>query len=320
MATYNSLFADFDWDVLDQSGYKEDAVREDIIAPVLRMLGYAASGTNRMERSKSLVHPFVKIGSKKHTIHLVPDYTLYCNDRPLMIIEAKSPSEGVVRTEHVEQAYSYAIHQEIRCQQFSLCNGKEWAFYDIHNMHPLFVLQCKELLSQWNEVEKYLLPKYLKMPELRGFRADLGNQLRMMGVKNGQSLLFPGCMLQLITKCRSGLHPLYTAMATYKLGGLECIASFDFPISALMDIVDRLPAAQASQILSALDMQPYQIDADCKVVVTWDGQMGNQIEGPFEVFSPFYITRIHNVVYSPSNTVGEVDPKAVEAQVKQLCV
>ena len=64
MVATTPLPEDFDWSILDNKGYKEDAVREDIIAPVLRSIGYKASGTTRMERSKTLVHPYVKIGSK----------------------------------------------------------------------------------------------------------------------------------------------------------------------------------------------------------------------------------------------------------------
>lgn len=59
------LYDDFDFSVLDSSEFKEDAVREDLIAPLLRRLGYLANGLNRVQRSKTLVHPFVMIGPKK---------------------------------------------------------------------------------------------------------------------------------------------------------------------------------------------------------------------------------------------------------------
>lgn len=54
--------------------FKEDSVREEIILSLLKHLGY---GRENIVRSKSLNHPFLKIGSnKKRPIHLVPDYVL----------------------------------------------------------------------------------------------------------------------------------------------------------------------------------------------------------------------------------------------------
>ena len=68
------MFEGFDFGVLDDPGFKEDAVREEIIAPIVRKLGYAPSGPQRVERSKALLHPFVMIGSKKQRITIVPDF------------------------------------------------------------------------------------------------------------------------------------------------------------------------------------------------------------------------------------------------------
>ena len=45
---------DFDFKLLDDPDFKEDSVREEIILPLLKYLGYSASGQNRIVRSKSL--------------------------------------------------------------------------------------------------------------------------------------------------------------------------------------------------------------------------------------------------------------------------
>jgi len=46
---------DFDFALLNSQDFKEDSVREEIIHPLLKALGYAASGPNRIIRSKGLV-------------------------------------------------------------------------------------------------------------------------------------------------------------------------------------------------------------------------------------------------------------------------
>jgi hypothetical protein len=67
------VFSDFDFSVLDSPAFKEDSVREEIVAPIIRRLGYRSSGSFRVQRSKGLVHPFVMIGSKRQAVNIIPD-------------------------------------------------------------------------------------------------------------------------------------------------------------------------------------------------------------------------------------------------------
>src|ERR1035437_1435053 len=114
----------FDYAVLNDPEFKEDAVREEIITPILKALGYAVSGPNRIIRSRKLLHPFVSIGSARKEIFIIPDYLMEVSNKNAWIMEAKAPTEEIVKSVHVEQAYSYAIHNEIRVNYFVLCNGK----------------------------------------------------------------------------------------------------------------------------------------------------------------------------------------------------
>jgi len=41
------LFNDFDSRLLDDAGFKEDSVREELIAPLLKALGYSAAPQTR---------------------------------------------------------------------------------------------------------------------------------------------------------------------------------------------------------------------------------------------------------------------------------
>src|SRR5579863_6711621 len=58
---WSHMFNSLSSSVFDDPGFKEDAVREEVIAPLLRRLGYLPTGAVRVERSKPLVHPFVHI-------------------------------------------------------------------------------------------------------------------------------------------------------------------------------------------------------------------------------------------------------------------
>lgn len=42
------LSDNFDFSLLDDPEYGEDSVREDIISPIIKALGYSASGNNKM--------------------------------------------------------------------------------------------------------------------------------------------------------------------------------------------------------------------------------------------------------------------------------
>ena len=83
------LFGDLDFQsLLSKKDFKEDSVREVIILPILKELGYNEAN---IVRSKTLQHPFLKVGSNKNIpIKLIPDY--------LLMIEKHQP-----RNEHDKQ-------------------------------------------------------------------------------------------------------------------------------------------------------------------------------------------------------------------------
>ena len=123
MNLINKIFGDFDFTCLSDPSFKEDAVREDIVAPLLKSIGYSATGPNKMIRSKTLVHPYVMFGSQKRKVNIVPDYLLLVNEKPCFVLEAKSPQEEITKGDNVAQVYSYAIHPEIRAWNYGLM---EW--------------------------------------------------------------------------------------------------------------------------------------------------------------------------------------------------
>lgn len=149
---------DFDRALLDSQGFKEDSVREEIIHPLLKALGYAASGPNRIIRSKGLEHPFLTVGSKKKPINLIPDYLLTVDGNFTFVLDAKAPNEEIKTGQNVEQVYSYAVHPAFRVELFALCNGREFILFHVYNKEPVLYLHLSEIAHYWEHLLQYLAP------------------------------------------------------------------------------------------------------------------------------------------------------------------
>lgn len=135
--------------------FKEDSVREVIILPILKELGYQE---NNIVRSKTLHHPFLKIASnKKIPIRLIPDYCLRVEKNYAWVLDAKGVDEKVIDDDHIAQVYSYATHPEINSIYFAICNGLEFALYrrDSYNV-PVLFFQIAEIDENWETLKKFL--------------------------------------------------------------------------------------------------------------------------------------------------------------------
>ncbi len=134
------MFSDFDFQQLYSPDFKEDSVREVLILPIIKRLGY---NHTQVVRSKSLQHPFLKIGSKKRPVNLVPDYLFKIEDSYAWVLDAKAPTENITSGDNIEQIFSYAIHPEVRTKFFALCNGREFILFRQDEEQPLlyFLLQ-----------------------------------------------------------------------------------------------------------------------------------------------------------------------------------
>jgi hypothetical protein len=78
------------------------------------------------------------------------------------VLDAKSPFESVVSTANVQQAYSYAIHPEVRTNHFALCNGRRLAIYNVEKSTPLLDIPFEEFEARWEDIEKHLAPRFPK--------------------------------------------------------------------------------------------------------------------------------------------------------------
>ncbi len=151
-----NIYQQFDFAQLKSKDFKEDSVREVLILPLLAALGY----TNyNIVRSKTLQHPYLKIGSKKRPVSLVPDYLFKIDSSYAWVLDAKSPDENIRYGDNVEQVYSYATHPEIRTKYFALCNGQEFTlFRQDSDDRPILDFQLKEIDQHWEDLARYLAP------------------------------------------------------------------------------------------------------------------------------------------------------------------
>jgi len=153
----NEIFGNYSLDMIATNpDFKEDSVREVIILPILLQLGY---DNHSIVRSKSLKHPFIKVGSKKRPVTLVPDYAMLVENNFAWVLDAKSPNQKIINSENVEQVYSYAMHPEIRSYYFALCNGLEFAVYRTSDTSkPVLYFQISEIEDFWINLKQLLGP------------------------------------------------------------------------------------------------------------------------------------------------------------------
>jgi DNA modification methylase len=124
--------------------FKEDSVREVILLPFMRQLGWEES---MIHRSISLKHPFLQTGSKKRKIVFIPDYVLKVDEYSAWVLDAKSPKENVTDNDNIEQVFGYANHKEIRSKYFAVSNGLEFILYKDN--------EVPELHFWFSEINKY---------------------------------------------------------------------------------------------------------------------------------------------------------------------
>jgi hypothetical protein len=116
------------WKSLDFSTWNEADVREDFIAPLLKILGYAKNTIDNITREPSLrlQEKYHRIGRKQIEIDYIPTIRL----KKFWIIEAKPGNNKEMNFGDLLQAHFYAIHPEINARFIVMANGWEVRVYD----------------------------------------------------------------------------------------------------------------------------------------------------------------------------------------------
>ena len=175
MGIKDSLFGDIDFNKISSNrDFSEADVRAVIIDPILKELGFKHSN---ILRERPLKSPFLKTGSKKRQVNLVPDYIIKVNDSYAFILDAKSPKQKIINDDNVEQVFSYAIHPEIRSYYFALCNGLEFACYrTTDTAEPILYFQINDIDNYWEILKKTLSPDSFQTGKIFSYTPEIVKQ------------------------------------------------------------------------------------------------------------------------------------------------
>jgi hypothetical protein len=225
-------------------------VREEIIAPLLRAIGYAPSGTCRIVRSKRLKNPFVTIGTTKRPVTLVPDYVLYVDDRAVLVLDAKAPNESTTDVQHVAQAYSYTMNTEIRAEWFALCNGRSFSLFHVSDPTPVprRTFDLVHLGDEWAELCDALAPEELARVRDE-FLKDFGIHLMKLGHSVEENLAFLGVPVDHLAKWDIDAFRFTTTMRSDEC---QYAATFEFNKEQLGKLLANVPGETATQIFEAM--------------------------------------------------------------------
>ena len=116
---------------LDFDQFNEADVREEVIAPLLRELGYRSGTEHDVIREQLLRYPRQVLGrkdrSKDPELRGKADYILEANHRIRWVIEAKAPGTSLT-DDHIEQAWTYANHAEVQARAIASAKRDANAF------------------------------------------------------------------------------------------------------------------------------------------------------------------------------------------------
>ncbi|GMO35909.1 MAG: hypothetical protein Ta2B_16050 [Termitinemataceae bacterium] len=162
------LFGNLDFETIPANkDFKEADVRAVIIDPILKELGFTHEN---ILREKTLQSPFLKTGSTKRKLTLIPDYVLKVEDGCAWVLDAKAPTQKIINDDNVEQVYCYAAHPEIRSNYFALCNGIEFSlFRTTETEKPVLAFCINEIDQYWQVLQNTLSPNCFKTGKIIEF-------------------------------------------------------------------------------------------------------------------------------------------------------
>ena len=138
---------------LDVAGYTEADVREEIISPLLKVLGYDKQSYFSIDREK----PIQLLGRKKFL-----DYNLTLWSENFWLIEAKKPRRAGTKfgAVAIEQALGYAVHPEINAALVVLCDGRKIAVFDReqNQREPMLTVEVVNLAQEIDKLRAILSP------------------------------------------------------------------------------------------------------------------------------------------------------------------
>ena len=166
--TKQSTLQNFDFALLENEDFKEDSVREFIIAPILARLGFVVKNDKSPQKLEMLLSKTLKaqiqIGSNKSIdTDLTPDYLLCVGGKNACVLDAKSPKIDISKGSKAQkQALSYMLAFETSL--YALCNGRVFIVFDAQGV-VLEVDLKNELDSKFGELSQVLTGEKSQKPQ-----------------------------------------------------------------------------------------------------------------------------------------------------------
>lgn len=164
----------FDFKILENEDFKEDSVREFIIAPLLKQLDFVLKDSKQSQKNSKLemvlslrlTSPTILGSNEKITLTRFPDYVLYVDSKAHCVLDAKAPKIKITSQSKAErQAFYYAINPEIKAPFYALCNGLEFNLFETNKQELIQSFSCEELFANNFKNETFtLLKQYLTTP------------------------------------------------------------------------------------------------------------------------------------------------------------
>ena len=254
------MFSNFDFSLLDDPEFLEDSVREELVVPLLRELGYSASPPHKIIRSRHLAHPYVYIGSIPKKISIIPDYLLQRDKENAWILDAKSPCENIESGKNVEQAYSYAIHKDIRVPLYALCNGRSLTVFHISHWPDILNVPLQSIAEHWGELLAILGTRAAWPAGIPPtFRPDFGLAVLQsgLGFVDGKKTtqIFTSVHVISIAKLDETTFSVNAICGNPEEG--EFMATFDFGPDVMQQLLSVLSASSAESIRESIQRQPF---------------------------------------------------------------
>jgi hypothetical protein len=287
-----TIFGNFDFSCTNDPEFKEDSVREDIIAPLLRKTGWSANGPNKIIRSRALTHPYVMFGSQKRKINIIPDYLLEVNGKPSFVLDAKSPTAEVTFGDNVAQVYSYAIHPEVRAWNYGLCNGKILALFEITSIAPKKVYDLtKATEADLLDINQKLNPRTIGNNQILDYYLDGGTYLHsVIEMPLDTEVTFTEVLIPNLAIVSDNCYTI--SVICTSMAERELVFTFDFDRDLLNDLLSQLPPSTSSEISKSLKSYPFRYINSVNppsVHITFKQSSEPIISGKGEMFFPMRV-------------------------------